>query len=87
MDTVPVLLCELEGEELQPDEAGLRPPLDLVLCDGGPVLRLGPVCAVHVSDFCSRDLSGLDQVDAAHPAHLRQECQVTRLIKSQYAGT
>ena len=72
MDTVSILLCELEREELQSDEAGLRPPPDLVLCDGGTVLLLRPVLAVNVSVLCRRDLSGPDHMDAAHAAHLKQ---------------
>ena len=70
MNTVAVLLCELEREELQPDEAGLRPPLELVLQDGGPVLSLGPVWVVDVAILCIRDKSGPDDMDTAHPSHL-----------------
>ena len=72
MNTVAVLLCELQREELQPDEAGLRPPLELVLHDGGPALSLGPVWVVDVAKFCIRDKSGPDDMDTAHPSHLRQ---------------
>ena len=73
MDTVAVLLCELQGEELQPDEACLRPPLELILQDGGLVLSLRPVWAVDVFVFCLRDLSVPGNADAAHPAHLKGE--------------
>ena len=72
VDTAPLVLRQLQREQVQPEPAGVGGGGDGELTEGGPVPGQGPLLVPQVGQAGPAALSSLHQVDTAGSPHLQE---------------